>query len=97
MAKIMVCDDAMFMRAAVKKVVESAKAEVINYNPGFTPNNKYVTVKKVVKAVSDVKDIMDAKILVSGGRGVGSAENFKILEELAEALGGQVSCSRATL
>ena len=77
--------------------VAGAKAEVIEYNPGFTPNNKYVEIKEVVKAVSDVKDIMDAKILVSGGRGVGSAENFKILEDLAEALGGQVSCSRAVV
>ena len=40
---------------------------------------------------------MDAKILVSGGRGVGSPENFKILEDLAEALGGTVSCSRAVV
>ena len=77
--------------------VEGAKAEVINYNPGFTPNNKYVEVLEVVKAVSDIKDIMDAKILVSGGRGIGSAENFKMLEELAEVLGGQVSCSRAVV
>ena len=51
----------------------------------------------VVKAVSDVEDIMDAKILVSGGRGVGSAENFKLLDDLAEALGGTVSCSRAVV
>ena len=77
--------------------VAGAKAEVIEYNPGFTPNNKYVTIKEVVKAVSDIKDIMEAKILVSGGRGVGSAENFKMLEELAEVLGGQVSCSRAVV
>ena len=77
--------------------ISGAKAEVIEFNPGFTPNNKYVTIKEVVKAVSDVKDIMAAKILVSGGRGVGSPENFKILEELAEALGGQVSCSRAVV
>ena len=77
--------------------ISGAKAEVSEFNPGFTPNNKYVTIKEVVKAVSDVKDIMDAKILVSGGRGVGSPENFKILEELAEALGGQVSCSRAVV
>ena len=77
--------------------VKGAKAEVIEYNPGFTPNNKYVEIKEVVKAVSDIKDIMDAKILVSGGRGLGSAENFKILEDLAEALGGQVSCSRAVV
>ena len=73
------------------------KAEIIEFNPGFEPNNKYVEILEIVKAVSDVADIMDAKILVSGGRGVGSAENFKILEELAEAIGGTVSCSRAVV
>ena len=77
--------------------IKGAKAVVEEFNPGFTPNNKYVTVKEVVKAVSDTVDIMDAKILVSGGRGVGSPENFKILEDLAAALGGTVSCSRAVV
>ncbi len=77
--------------------IAGAKANVIEFNPGFTPNNKYVTIKEVVKAVSDIKDIMEAKILVSGGRGVGSPENFKMLEDLAEVLGGQVSCSRAVV
>ena len=77
--------------------VAGAKAEVIEFNPGFTPDNKYVEILEVVKAVSDVADIMDAKILVSGGRGVGSAENFQMLEDLAEVLGGTVSCSRAVV
>ena len=77
--------------------IKGAKAEVVKYNPGFTPNNRYVSIKEVVKAVNDVADIMDAKILVSGGRGVGSAENFKILEDLAAVLGGTVSCSRAVV
>ncbi len=77
--------------------IKGAKAEVVKYNPGFTPNDRYVTIKEVVKAVNDVADIMDAKILVSGGRGVGSAENFKILEDLAAVLGGTVSCSRAVV
>lgn len=77
--------------------IAGAKAEVIDYNPGFTPNNRYVKIEEVVKAVSDVVDIQKAKILVSGGRGVGSAENFKILEDLAEVLGGEVSCSRAVV
>lgn len=77
--------------------IAGAKAEVVEYNPGFTPDNKYVEILEVVKAVSETVDIMDAKILVSGGRGVGSPENFKILEELAEALGGEVSCSRAVV
>ena len=77
--------------------IKGAKAEVVDYNPGFTPDNRYVTVKEVVKAVSDTVDIMNAKILVSGGRGVGSPENFKILEDLAAVLGGEVSCSRAVV
>ncbi len=76
---------------------EGAKAVVEKFNPGFTPNNKYVEILEVVKAVADVADIMDAKILVSGGRGVGSAENFKLLDDLAEALGATVSCSRAVV
>ena len=75
--------------------IKGAKANVVEFNPGFTPNNRYVQIREVVKAVSNTKDIMDARILVSGGRGVGSAENFKILEDLAEVLGGTVSCSRA--
>ena len=77
--------------------IEGAKANVVEYNPGFTPNNKYVEILDVVKAVTDTVDIMDAKILVSGGRGLGGPENFKILEDLAEALGGEVSCSRAVV
>ena len=72
-------------------------ANVEEFNLGFTPDNKYVEIMEVVKSVSETVDIMDAKILVSGGRGVGSAENFKILEDLAEALGGEVSCSRAVV
>ena len=77
--------------------VKGAKAVVEEFNPGFTPDNKYVEILDIVKSVVDTVDIMDAKILVSGGRGVGSPENFKILEDLAEVLGGTVSCSRAVV
>ena len=77
--------------------IKGAKAEVIEYNPGFTPDDKYVEILNIVKEVTDTVDIMEAKILVSGGRGVGSAENFKLLDDLAEAIGGTVSCSRAVV
>ena len=80
-----------------REPVAGAKAEVIEYNPGFTPDNKYVEIVDIVKELSDTVDIMDAKILVSGGRGVGSPENFKILDDLAAAIGSTVSCSRAVV
>lgn len=75
----------------------SKKAVVEVVTPGFEKNNKYVEVMEVVKTVSDKIDIMDAKILIAGGRGVGSKENFKLLEDLAEALGGEVASSRASV
>ncbi len=77
--------------------IKGAKAVVEEFNPGFTPDNKYVEILEIVKSVAETVDIMDAKILVSGGRGVGSPENFKLLEDLAEVLGGTVSCSRAVV
>ena len=80
-----------------KPRVAGATCEVVSYNPGFEKNSKYVEILEVVKAIKDTVDIMDAKILVSGGRGVGSPENFKILEDLAKAIGGEVSCSRAVV
>ena len=76
---------------------DSKKAEVVEFNPAIEKNNKFVEILDIVKAVSDVEDIMDAKILVSGGRGVGSQENFSILQDLADAIGGTVSCSRAVV
>ena len=77
--------------------VAGRKAEVINFNPEIKPNNRFVEILNVVKNVTSTVDIMDAKILVSGGRGVGSEENFKLLDDLAEVLGGTVSCSRAVV
>lgn len=75
--------------------IADAKAVVEECKLDFVPNSKYVTVEDVIKKISNKLDIMDAKILVSGGRGVGSKENFKLLEDLAVAINGTVSSSRA--
>ncbi len=77
--------------------IAGAKANMVEFNPGFEENNRYVEILNIVKAVKNTANIMEAKILVSGGRGVGSKENFKLLDDLAEVLGGTVSCSRAVV
>jgi len=77
--------------------IENPQAKIIEFNPGFAKNDKYVDILDIVKSILDTVDIMDAKILVSGGRGLGGPENFHVLEELAAVLGGEVSCSRAVV
>ena len=77
--------------------IADAVANVEEFVVNFTPNNKFVTVEEIIKKVSNKVDIMDAKILVSGGRGVGSPENFKVLQDLADVIGAEVSSSRAAV
>lgn len=73
------------------------KAQVIEFNPEVKENALCSELVEIVKSKATHADIMDAKILVSGGRGMGGPENFKMLEELAAELGGMVSCSRAVV
>ena len=56
-----------------------------------------VKVVQIVKETANKVDISEAKILVSGGRGIGSAENFAALEAVAKEIGATVSASRAAV
>ena len=76
---------------------EHAVENVEIFDLKFEPNGKYVTVEEIIKKVSNKVDIMDAKILVSGGRGIGGQENFKVLQNLADVIGAEVSSSRASV
>lgn len=70
------------------------KGEVVEYKVSFNRDKFKVKVLETVKKEANI-DITEAKVLVSGGRGVGNKEGFKKLEALAEVLKGEVSSSRA--
>ena len=63
---------------------------VENVNVELEASDIRTTVLEVVKANKDIVDIGEAKVIVAGGRGVGSKENFALLQELATSLGGVV-------
>lgn len=74
----------------------SRKGQVIQVNPALTDQDLIIKIVERVKATKKV-DLKSAKIIVSGGMGVGSKENFEIIHELAGVLGGQVGASRAAV
>jgi electron transfer flavoprotein alpha subunit len=73
----------------------SRKGEIMEFKPVFDPSKFAVKLVKKVKADKGKMDITEAKILVSGGRGVGCKEGFEKLGALAKTLNAQVSSSRA--
>lgn len=71
------------------------KGEVEQVKVSFDKSKFKVRLIETVKAEKAKIDITEANILVSGGRGVGSTEGFKALEEFAKTIKAQVSSSRA--
>ena len=71
------------------------KGNIIDFQPTFDASKFKVKLLQEVKNEKDRVDITEAKILVSGGRGVGNKEGFAKLQRLADVLGAQVSSSRA--
>ncbi len=75
------------VNGAVSPAVES-------FQPALEEADLAVQVSEHVDTVTSGISLAEAKVVVSGGRGVGSAEGFGILEELAEQLDAAVGCSR---
>ena len=76
---------------------ETRTGEVVNLKVDFVPADMNVEITEEVKETRKTVDITDAKVLVSGGRGIGSPEFVPVLQEAADVLGGIVSGSRPVI
>ncbi len=86
------------VRPGVMQKIEkdiSLKGKIEKFDVEFEEKDKTVEVLKYVSENIKKINIEDAKILISAGRGIGSKENMKLLYELADLLGAEVSSSRA--
>lgn len=83
--------------ATEKPANEGGKVEVISYQPKQKPQASRIRKLRYVSADVRALGIEEADIIVSGGRGIVSADNFALLWRLAELLGGTVAGSRMAL
>ncbi len=76
---------------------ENRTGNIEKFTPELKAENIRAKVIETVKAKKAVVKLEEANIIVSGGRGLGDAEGFKLVEDLAEKLDGVVGASRATV
>jgi electron transfer flavoprotein alpha subunit len=81
---------------AVTPAPNAKAGRVESIAPGMDPAQARVVVKEMVQGRSGKPDLGEAPVIVSGGRGLRAAENFRLVEELADAFGNAaVGCTRA--
>lgn len=76
---------------------DNNKGEVIKIDIDLKESDIRTKVLEIVKSANEKVSLTDANIIVSGGKGLGNPEGFKLIEELANKLGGVVGSSRAAV
>jgi len=88
------------VRPKVMKMMEpddSREGELVKMNVEINKKSAKTKILEIIKEVKTTGDIEEADIIVTGGWGMGAPENFKLLEDLANALGGAVGATRAAV
>ncbi len=88
---------AMFRPGTFDPAETGGEAEVSDLSPQFEDFSTQATMLEQAHAESEGPSIEDADVIVAGGRGLGSPENFSLVEALAKALGGAVAATRAVV
>ena len=74
-----------------------AQGEIIRLTPEITKSDIRTAVVETVKAAKELVSLTDADIICSGGRGLGNASGFELIQRFAEKTGGVVGASRAAV
>jgi electron transfer flavoprotein alpha subunit len=81
----------------VPEQVSTGSVEIVPVSAEVSEVSQKVVVKETNYVTSEMPDVSEADIVVSGGRGMKGPENFPMLEELAKLLGGTVGASRSAV
>ena len=67
-----------------REKVEGATGEIVTYKPTIAKSDIHIDVVEVVKSAKELVSLTDADIICSGGRGLGDASGFKLIQEFAD-------------
>lgn len=81
----------------VDKPKDSGRAEVMEVQPNINPKSIRTKVVGFIKADPANVDLTESELIISGGRGLGSQEEWQLIEKLAQVLGGSVGGSRIAM
>ncbi|MCX5749814.1 MAG: FAD-binding protein [Candidatus Saganbacteria bacterium] len=76
---------------------QNRKGRIIEFKPKISRKALRTKLIEIIRSTEQKVNLAEAEIIVSGGRGIGCAENFRLVQDLADTIGGAVGASRATV